>query len=87
MNFKYKYRGYTWEVYVEKPKPGSMRYWTWSAESSFGSLSDPEGGELGDMQNAKETIKRWIRMFMDDPLRFKFTEPYIKSYQYMKKSW
>jgi len=81
---RYKYKGITWDIYINKPPKGSMRYWTWSADSSFGSLSDSEGGELGDMNNARRTIEGWIRMFMDNPMQFKSYNPYIRAYQYMK---
>ena len=84
---RYKYRGIIWEIYINKPLKGSMRHWTWNAESSFGSLSDPEGGELGSMTNARQTIEGWIKQFMDNPMQFKIYNPYIRSYQYMKTRW
>jgi len=81
-NFKYKYNGVTWTVYVNKPRKGSGYHWTWDAQSSWGSLADREGGELGDMANAKATIKSWIRRFMDSPYQFRAMEPYLHARRY-----
>jgi hypothetical protein len=62
MDFKYK--GFT--VSVEKGE-----YFTWYAFDSNGNeLSDSEGGDLGSMGNAKDTIKRWIDQFLQNPEKF-----------------
>ncbi len=79
MIFKYKYEGVNWTVDVTKE---SSYYFTWNANSDWGYLADREGGELGDMQNAKATIKEWIRRFMDNPIYFKMNEPYLTVRRY-----
>ena len=57
-------------------------HFTWDATSDWGYLADREGGELGDMQNAKTTIKEWIKRFMDNPIYFRMNEPYLIAKQY-----
>lgn len=79
MEFNYKYNRVKWTVDVTKH---SRYHFTWHAESDWGYLADREGGELGDMQNAKSTIKEWIRRFMDNPIYFKMSEPYLTARRY-----
>jgi len=77
MKFNYTYNGVKWTVNVTKGY-----HFTWNAESKWGYLADQEGGELGDMQNAKATIKGWIRRFMDNPIYFRMCEPYLTAGRY-----
>lgn len=79
MRFNYTYNGVKWSVTVRKQ---GSHHFTWDAHSDWGYLADREGGELGDMQNAKYVIKRWIQQFMDNPIYFKMCEPYLTARRY-----
>jgi hypothetical protein len=75
METKIKHR--KWKLQIEKPR-GMRMYWTWSAESSKGDyLADDEGGDLGSMSNAKQTIKSWIKKFEKNPIAFKQLHPFL----------
>lgn len=70
MNFKYKH----WSVEVNK---NDMYHFVWSAYNDINGhvLEDREGGELGNMANAKIQIKEWIDEYEHHPVWFTNNRP------------
>lgn len=73
---EFKFEGFY--VTIDKPSGWKM-YWTWEAynEKTGENLGDSEGGDLGSVSNAKETIKRWILQYKANKQEFQIRHPYL----------
>ena len=68
MDFRYK----GFDVNIDK---NMMGYFVWDASNKKDDyLADNEGGDLGNMKNAKFTIKKWINDFLRDPISFQIQQ-------------
>lgn len=71
-----------WDISIWKD---DMSLYKWEAHSNHGDIvGDREGGELGNMSNAKAQVKDWVKDFTYNPAHFINRYPYLvkKSHVY-----
>jgi len=74
LNYKVK-PNTKWDISIEK---NDMSLYHWEAHSNHGDIvADREGGELGNVSNAKVQIKEWLKDYTWNPRHFITQYPYL----------